>query len=259
MIKRVNFTGRCRIPRDRVRLEIEAGPPPVVTAAIDVADLDFPASAAVVLEAMCAGSPLVERIECGEVGRLRPPKHHRLDRVRGRQIFFTLKVVDRAERYGRILGLAENVRPAWRDRDDRELEGILPIEVVELGQEIWRLEFTPHHVFLLLDGDVPDIASRIRTDPTFYALVFPEVVRRVLERALAEGDLDEEEEDRRWQAAWLRFGQTLHPDGERPPAGRERQEEWEGWTEEVVRAFCERHALKDAYRRALAGRDGDES
>jgi hypothetical protein len=253
VIKRVNFTGRRRIPRERVRLRIEAGPPPIVSGAIDLAQFDFPAHAAVVLEAMCAGSPLVERIECGEVGRLRPPASHRLERVGGRRVYFTLKVVDR----GRILGLAENIRPEAGVGE--EPEGILPIEVRDdLGQELWRLEFREHHVFLLLNGDVPDIAARIRTDAALYALVFPDVVRQVIGRALDEGgDLDDEE-DGRWTAAWLRFGQALHPERERPPVGGERQDERDEWVDAVVHAFCERHALKDAYRRALAGADGDE-
>jgi hypothetical protein len=258
MIKRVNFTGRRRIPRDRVQIEIAAGPPPAVSAMFHLADLDFPESAAVVLEAMCAGSPVVERIECGEVGRLRLPRNRRLDRIGGRQVFFTLKVVDRSERYGRILGLAENVRPTGGKRDGRRLEGILPIEVVQLGQQIWRLEFREHHVFLLLNGDVPDIATRVRSDPALYALIFPEVLRHVLGRALAEGGDLEDEHDDRWPAVWLRFARGLHVDGDRPPVGQERRDEWEDWIEDVVQAFCERHAIKDAYRRALAGHDEDE-
>jgi hypothetical protein len=259
MIKRVNFTGRRRIPRERVQIEIEAGPPPVVSGTFHLADLDFPESAAVVLEAMCAGSPIVDRIECGEVGRLRPPRHRRLDRLGGRQVFFTLKVVDRSERYGRILGLAENVRPAGVERDGRPLEGILPIEVAELGQQVWRLEFREHHVFLLLNGDVPDIARRVRSDAALYALILPEALRHVLGRALAEGGDLEDEHDDRWPALWLRFGRGLHPDGEPPPVGQERRDEWEGWIEEVVQAFCERHAIKDAYRRAVDGRNEDDT
>ena len=56
MIKRVNSTGRRRIARDHVTIEVFDDNPRSFNALIDLAGFDAPHDAAVVLEAMCAGS-----------------------------------------------------------------------------------------------------------------------------------------------------------------------------------------------------------
>lgn len=107
MIKRVNFTGRRRVPRDRVEIKVFEGQPRRFDATINLDGLRFLPNAAVYLEATCAGSSVIRRFSFGEVGAIQPPTERELADVNGENVFFTLKVVDRAERFGRILGLAE--------------------------------------------------------------------------------------------------------------------------------------------------------
>ena len=142
MIKRVNFTGRKRIAKNRVQLEVDGGPPRRFTARFDLTDTKFPAEAAVVLEAMSAGSNVVERIECGSFGTLQPTLSRTLRDVEGENIFFNLKVIDRTERTGRILGIAERLRPEnVGPAVPAGRRGILPIEPADLKQELWKLDF----------------------------------------------------------------------------------------------------------------------
>lgn len=174
-------------------------------------------------------------------------------------MFFTLKVVDRSERFGRILGLAENVRPQRAGKQTASgRRGILPIEPTELGDELWRLEFKTQDVFLLVNKDIPDIAQRAVGDPLFYAVVYPEVARRVLTKAFAEG-ADIEEDDDRWPVFWLRFGKNLHPEHGPPPTGHGREDDQQDWIEDVVEAFCQTHGLKAKYLAALAAQNGGEA
>ena len=259
MIKRVNFTGRRRIPRDRVQIEVFDGNPRTFNATIDLKKIQLLPHAAVFLEAMCAGSNVIERIECGEVEKLQTVQNRPLNEIDGENVFFTLKVVDCTERFGRILGIAENIRPERAGKQTAAgRRGILPIEPRDLGEELWQLEFKEQHVFLLVNKLVPGLVDRARSDPLFYAIVYPEVVRRVLFKAFQENVEIDDEEDR-WSVMWLRFGKGLHPSREKPPTGLDREDEWEDWIEDVADAFCQKHEMKSKYLAAAGGADGGDA
>jgi hypothetical protein len=257
MIKRLNFTGRRRIPRKRVDIAVHDGQPRTFDAAIHLEGFDFPRHAAVYLEATCAGSALVKRFDFGEVDDIQPPQDRTLADLEGQNVFFTLKVVDRTEQFGRILGIAERIRPQKAGKQTvAGRRGILPIEPVDLGQQLWRLDYREHDVFLLVNKNVPGLIDRVRSDPLFYAAVYPELVRQILTSAIAE-NVEPDEEDDRWPILWLRFGQQLHPAKEKPPKPDDPKDDRENWVEEVVEAFCEMHALKDKYIAAMAGSEGE--
>lgn len=259
MIKRVNFTGRRRIPRERVQIEVFDGAPRTFNAVIDLSEIAMPPQAAVFLEAMCAGSNVVERIDCGDVGDLKPLQGRRLETIEGENVFFALKVIDRTERFGRILGVAENIRPERAGKQTAAgRRGILPIEPKDLGEELWRLEFGENDVFLLVNSGVPNLVERARCDPLFYSVVYPEVVRRVLREAFEQNaDCDDEED--RWPTMWLRFGKGLHPEREAPPTGEDREDEQGDWIEDVVTEFCKSHEMKSKYLAALMSEAGGDA
>jgi hypothetical protein len=258
MIKRVNFTGRRRIPRDLVDIEVFDGQPRKFDARINLESIPFPPGAAVFLEATCAGSTVIERFAFGEVGHIRPPEERVLKEVEGENVFFTLKVVDQTKRVGRLLGIAEHIRPQRAGKETATgRRGILPVEAADLGQELWRLEFGEQDVVLLVNKDVPGLADQVRTNPVFYAAVYPAVVRNVLGKAIAD-DVDIEEDNDRWAIMWLRFGKNLHPTRENPPKADDTQEDRDEWIEEVTRAFCEIHTLKEKYLSAARAENGGE-
>lgn len=251
MIKRLNFTGRKRIPRNKINITVHDGQPRTFDATIDLHDFSFLPNAAVYLEATCAGSNIVKRFDFGEVRHIRPPENRELTDLEGQNVFFTLKVVDRSEKFGRILGLAERIHPQKTDPQPVDGQrGILPVEPFDLGQQLWRLDFRQDYVVLLVNRSVPGLTDRMRSDPLLYSSVYPQVVRQVLNVALSENvDVDEEED--RWAVLWLRFGMQLHPDQAKPPPPDAPREDWEDWVEKVVEAFCDNHKLMDKYRAAL--------
>ncbi len=251
MIKRVNFTKRRRIPRDRVQIELLPGLPRRFTASLNLDGLSLSRSSAIFLEAMCAGSPVIERFPCGEVRQPLTLREKPLGEIEGENVFFTLKVVDRAERFGRIEGIAENIRPVRSKQESAGRKAILPIEPAKLGEQLWRLEFRQENVFLLVNSEVPGMVDRAHADPLFFALVYPEIVRQVLTRAFRE-NAEPEEEEERWPSYWLRFGRSLHPDRTNPAALIEEEDRGE-WIDEVVKTFCDKHRLKDRYFQALGG------
>jgi hypothetical protein len=258
MIKRVNFTGRRRIARDRVDISVYDGQPRTFDANIDLDGLEMLPHAAVFVEATCAGSTVVQRFQFGEVGGIVAPQARRLDELDGENVFFTLKVVDRTERFGRILGIAEHIRPQRAGKQTvAGRRGILAIEPVDtLGQQLWRLELGAHDVILQVNRSVPGLVDRARSDPLFYAVVYPEVVRHVLRSAIEE-NVDPEEDDDRWPVLWLRFGKNLHPGRENPPKPDDSDEDQEEWVERVVEEFCQAHAFRDKFLAASNGNGGD--
>jgi len=261
MIKRVNFTGRRRIARDRADIEVFDGQPRSFQAALKLDDMGFPPAAAVVLEAMCAGSNTIERFEFGEVGEIRPPADRKLKELNSENVFFTLKVIDRTERFGRLLGIAEHVRPERAGKQTATgKQGILAIDVKEMGQELWQLDFKEHGVTLFVNKDVPGLKEFARYSPLFYGLVYPEVVRRILIQAIVEGmETEEGEDDNRWQALWCRFAKALCPHVGPPPKPADLEEERDEWVDEIVSAFSESHQMKQKFAVEMARVEGGES
>src|SRR5947209_48316 len=112
MISRLNYTGRAKLPHKWVAVTVHDGEPRTFDAQLNLAEAEFPPDAAVYVEATSSGSPAVMRFEFGSVGGLSPPPDRRLSEVAGEHVIFSVKIVDRGQHLGRILGLAAGIRPA---------------------------------------------------------------------------------------------------------------------------------------------------
>jgi len=246
MIQRVNSLGRKRISQSCVVIEVHDGDPRTFDAEINITEAGFPDVASVVLEGTSAGSSIVQRFDCGTVGSLIQPRGEMLDQLTGQNVFFSLKVIDRSERIGRLLGVADNIRPEKTgEQTVSGRKGILPVERRPLGQQLWKLDFQEHDVYLFVNSEVPGLSESVRSDPVFYALIYPEVVRQILTRAIANGG-DPEANDDTWSTLWLSFARKIHPTHANPPEASE-MEEIDEWVELVVMSFCDLHGLRNQY------------
>lgn len=155
-------------------------------------------------------------------------------------------MIDRSEQVGRLLGVAQNIRPEKTgEQTVSGRKGILPVERRPLGQRLWKLDFQEHDVFLFVNSEVPGLSESVRSDPSFYSLLYPEIVRQILSRAIAVGG-DPEAEDDTWSTLWLSFAIKIHPTHENPPDPSD-IEGVEEWVELVVVSFCELHQLRRQY------------
>jgi hypothetical protein len=258
MIKRVNFTGRKRIPRRHVVVQVHDGPPRTFEAAIELNGCGMPEDAHVYMEAMCAGSTVVKRFDFGLVREIVPPAKRTLDDLTGENVFFSLKVVDRHQRMGRILGIAENLRPENAANDPTTgRKSILPIEAAQLGQRVWDIRFTDHSACLLVNEEIPGLKERLRWDPLLYTVVYPAVIRQVLTRVIEE-NVDAEEESERWPVLWARFAQGLHPERMSAPRLEDSQDDRDDWLDAVVESFAQSHTLRDIFAKELLA-NGDQA
>ena len=235
--RRVNSTDRARITRDRVNIILDPPPDtssfPSASAAIDLAGLEFPGDADVVLEAYYRSSSM--RFPCGTVGHLAVPGRMELSDIdRGGAIRFRLLII--ASQSGQILGSAEGLRPA-KTGESPDRQPLLPLRETDLVNELWRIEVDPRSgPVLSVNNTVPGLAAQIRSIPLLQGLVLPHAFRMILKELSSEG---EEEGDDLWGDDWRKFlrqiGVPIEPEDDDPDTIDE-------WIESAVEAFC---ALKD--------------
>ena len=91
--------------------------------------------------------------------------------------------------------------------------------------------------------------EHVRSDPAFFALVYPAVVREVLTHILTKGKYDPDSEDDDWCSRWIRFVRPLGMDP--PPADEQDEDGRDEWITAAVRAFCARNPACDQYLGSL--------
>lgn len=254
MIRRINYTGRRRIARSRVTIRLQ--PDPGVgwkfDADMDLAEYGFPADARVFVEAYNATSYM--RFGFGSVGAPDAPADTRLTAITGGPLpKFRVKVVDMRSRFGLLLGVADKIVPLRADATTASRQSLLPVEFRELGSRVWRLDLSDWPV-LELNRRIADLGEVARSADAFAALVYPEVVRRVLEEAvLALDNTDPDVDDDDWPGLWLRYACSL-PGIPAPPdgVGEQARGQQREWIEHAVDAFCRARGMRGRFERAIA-------
>jgi hypothetical protein len=246
MIRRLNYTGRKKISRSRVtvRLSIARGGY-AFDIDFDLSGYDFPGDAKVFVEAYNSASYM--RFAFGTVAERRDPKDLRLMEITPRPLpKFRLKVVDQRKRYGLLLGVSDKLIPLRPQEELSNRQSLLPVDFTDLGDQVWRLDLSDWPV-LELNQRIDAIAEVARSGDSFLALVYPEIVRRILTEILFEHGLtDPGFDDSEWTSLWLRYVCALPGVGEPPDDVSEQARTLrEEWVEEAVQAFCRaRHARR---------------
>lgn len=247
MISRFNYTDRIDLKPRMFTITVKDGPPRAFDIGWNFEGLVLPADARVYVEAMASGSPTVVRYSFGTVAERMPPSNGTdISELPGENVHFTVKLVDETEQVGRLVGLAENIRPRVSGEEGSSgRQSILPVQPVDMGERVWRLRFEQNRPYLQVNRHVPDIMHRAQNDPRFFALVYPEVIRQVLYRGLIiEGHYEVTNEDDNWKDQWLRYAISWHADGEEPPTeltiplDDDSRQQLEDWIEEAVHGFC---------------------
>ena len=249
MIRRLNFTGRRRIPRSRVTVRLthaEGADPPSFAIEYDLAGLDFDPAARVYVEAYNIASWM--RFDFGTVGRRRDPPSGALVDVTARPLpRFRLKVVDESEHVGLLLGVADRVVPLRPDETPTPEHWLLPVDFCDLGDRAWRLDLSDSPV-LELNHRIDGIAEAARSGGAFVGLVFPQVMREVLHHVLfIEEEDDPYGDDSAWTCLWLRFVLALPGVAPIPADSADRA----AWIEDVVDVFCRTRQARERLEMTL--------
>jgi len=254
MIRRFNYTGRKKIPRSRISVRTARTPegPLSFDADMDFEGLTLPVTGKVFVEAYRGA--YFRRFPCGTAFNLRPPREKVLDGIDPEKlVIFRVKVVDRK---GRIVAAADRIIPKRNEEDPAGRLCLLPVEFIDLGHVIWRLDLESDWPCLQLNSRVDQIRETARSDPYFLVLVYPEIVRQILHRIVVEEDHNDPVTDPDdWMSQWLRFvinmsgRSVLPPCGESEPVLQEKLR----WIDDAVEVFCSRHQVLDKFLQSGKG------
>jgi hypothetical protein len=252
MIRRFNYTGRRKLPRENINLRLNRnGSAMTFDAELSKFDgLGLPGSAQIFVEAYHQAAYM--RFDFGTVAQPQIPLDRQLSAFYdGSPVNFRVKVIDTSTETGCILAVADRLHPL-RDDSDIKCDPLIPVRMVGgMGQEIWRVVWDATGPVLELNQEQAGIKETILKKHIFRSIVLPEVLRTVLTRILVdEMDLDEEYAER--AKLWLKFVSGFHNETE--PDDREFPTV-DAWVNRAVRSFCSKHRFFDAWRAAQLPQD----
>lgn len=251
-IRSLNYTGRQRITKEEITLQLNQLPDRTGTFDADI-QLEkrhsLPENAVVCVEAYRGSSASWMRFPFGTVGAMKPPVDRRLtdfDGIDG--ILFRVKVTSSEEKeQGLILAEADALSPRAPGEEEHSRQSILPVQSdTTLEKRVWRLDFKDKPI-LLVNSALGEKWDVVR-DPAFMALVMPEVLEAILVRIVhmdkhKEDDQDDESDD--WHSQWLRFIRSIPGTTEQPDIKNE--DAVDEWIEQVVGAFSRKLHILDQY------------
>ncbi len=234
--RRFNSTGRVRITRDRIDVELQQPQDlsivPTARASLRLQGLNIPGDARVAIEAYYRTSSM--RFPCGTVNELTVPESMMLSDIDiGGAVRFRVLVIA-ADGSGRILAAADELRASTRG-NGADRQALLPMRETDLGSELWKID-VEHRTgpVLLVNNRVSGLAAKIRTDPLLQGLILPHAFRNVLQDLSASGDDDE---DDFWGEGWRKFLAELEVETEAEDPSDPKSVEV--WIEMAVKAFCD--------------------
>lgn len=249
-IRRINSTGRRRISRKHIKIEMlpsAPGEPLKVKAALALESYGFPASSLVVIEAYHRSSGM--RFDCGTIDMLSVPDPLVLTDVdRSGSALFRLKVIDDQEERGKLLGSAERIE-AEREAKGEDVRRIFPVYYRDLGHDVWKVEIEPSiRPILIINKRIPGFLPRVLENPLTMGIFLSGAFRFVLQEFIRETGPEEDGEGLGWKEDWLEYCKAELGAVDDPREYGD-EEGKKNWIDDMVNRFCESKAFIDKMRR----------
>ena len=251
MIRRFNYTGRKKINKEYISINIYRNPGKEYefSASLLFDNLGLPPEAAIFIETY-KGQYFYIRFPFGTIGDQKYPPNRTimgLDDPEG--LLFRVKVVDQTDINGKLIAAANRIIPTDITKEPSNRISILPVESCDLGNVIWRLRYEgEEHPVLEITDKIDGFKERVRSDLEFQGLVFPEIVRQILRYIIVDQKMEhpsDDDDDGFW-GLWLRFACDL-PGVLRPPSEDESLASKEQWIESAVESFSRYHNYLHRY------------
>lgn len=249
MIRKFNYTGRKKIKRSAVRVDLvqDSAGRRCVHAQLQLTDMALPANAHVYVEAYQRTA--YQRFDYGTVGGLKPPADPRLSHFSDSATpLFRVKIVDRGGVHGRILAAVDKIRPESVDSLPSGSHCLLYVEYHDLGGCVWQLDLEGDWPVLKLNRAAEEINMVASSDRRFLPLVYPEVLRQVLTHVLIVEEHTDPDCDDDWPSLWLKLACSFPGMAPPPQAGSHAQREW---IEKAVDAFSANNRLIEKFNQSI--------
>lgn len=250
MIRKLNYTGRQRIPRSRVEVDVRQDDLGIraFDMKLHLDGLVLPGESHVYVEAYHRSG--YQRFDFGTLEKMRIPGDRRLTRLSKSAIpLFRVKIVDTSDNHGRILASVDKIRPQRVNDLPADSQTLLHVEYEDLGNRIWELDLEGDWPTLRLNAGAGEISFIAVSDHRFLSLVYPEVVRQILTRVLIQDDHTDPDfnDGGDWPTLWLRLASGFP--GMSPPPKTDKAER-EHWIESAVEAFSVKCNLLERFNKA---------
>jgi hypothetical protein len=241
MIRRLNYTGRLRILREDAHVTIveRKDQPVCFRAELDLAGYGLPTDARVYVEAYRQTSWM--RFDFGTVAKVGAPSNTDLVEFDSPEaILFRVRVTSSAGDEGKLLAEADRIRGRKTEETEEAAEPLLPVMPADLGSEVWRLDISdiPR---LQINKELWDWKA-VALAPGFVSLVYPAVLRDILNTVLIEEKHFDVDDDSDWRSRWLRFA-SLIPGVPDIPAETHETDKRKEWILDAVSAFCRQQQM----------------
>ena len=259
LIRRFNYTGRHKIPRNWINLELRRlkGSNIEVNFSIEMEAIkekfpDLPGNSLILLEPYYKSESWT-RIPCGTVDEPQFLSWHQLENhLWEDSLNFNVKIVSADEGPAKILAWNQGMRAEEADENGQKHRSLIDVVPrTDLGKRFWKLEWNGDypelHVNAEFDLDGTHVKEIIRTDRGCHTVVYPLIVEQVLYGLLVErADTYDLGDD---STGWIEFASERLNAGPPPDVTIEDvvPDELKSWIADAVERFCQFQDLKSTF------------
>jgi len=237
--RRINQTGRKKIPRSDITINVREHQGKPAFSADFRFDDSLPTDGALYVEAYSGNT--LQRFDFGTVGTLREPASTALDQLDlSSPVKFRVKVVDESGHSARLIASADGLR-SEEDAEEERKSSLMIFKSVPLGSLTWKVVCGDDDGMpvLYLNNRIPAVKDTLLQDPVFRGLVLPGALREVLYSILTNLDDGGEPAEGSWQERWLDFAFGICP----PDSGAGMNHDWVNGVAEIFSdkfSLCEK-------------------
>jgi len=250
MIRRFNYTGRTKIPRNRVDISLfKDNEGKYFRAKVNLEGLNLSPEAKIYIEANYKG--VYQRFYFGTVAHFKEPETTRLNELPETELaYFDISVVDETGKVGLLLGKARGIAVSTDGMPNDRIP-LLPVNPTDLKNQFWRLSFDSGNEggpVLEINKNIPEVFEMARNDIKFISLVYPAAFRAVLTKLLEQGDFDSEEDS--WVNQWNKFITSVLGIKNFPEMDNDTDTltpEQEAWIDDCVNEYCKKFQLFEKF------------
>lgn len=244
-VRRIHYTNRKKIDRKDIKIHLNYSDKksPTFAANINLDNYRLPQKSKVFIEAYRQTSWM--RFDFGTVANIKSPHDTILSEFDVPDVIrFRIKVTSVEQPKGVLLAEADQIQPIFPEEKEDERFSLLPTKSDEsLEDQIYQLNFDDRPI-LLINSKVGDWRTVAR-DPVFISLVYPSVLREILNRIIYVEEHFDTDLMSDWKSQWLYFASKIPGVDDLP--NEHQIERYDDWINEVVSAFCRYNNIHESY------------